>query len=351
MQLDFAAQFRAWVARCKDALGISHWEIKIHLLPVVANNPDALGATPDANLAYESAVIVIKDPRQGAHNDWKRTVLHELLHAASGGTLGTRPGSKERDDLERFVERQTRSLYRLLTAGDAPSLDAARICFRTAKTAREGGGQGMEQLIKMLMELAGDESFKALPPEALAKFQAVISAAAGLSGGEASPPSAPEGAALAVDPMADKEKSMDDKAYAMRVQALRAATERNMKAALADSEALAKNAFVARIGAELSLTPAQETKIKGMPVEQARAYVEGIKESGAAFRVNSASLRLGPADAPRGEQAEPSLAISELGETDESIKKMSPALLDMRRQMARENPSGWKLAVMRAGGN
>lgn len=209
----------------------------------------------------------------------------------------------------------------------------------------------MEQLIKMLMELAGDESFKALPPEALAKFQAVISAAAGLSGGEASPPSAPEGAALAVDPMADKEKSMDDKAYAMRVQALRAATERNMKAALADSEALAKNAFVARIGAELSLTPAQETKIKGMPVEQARAYVEGIKESGAAFRVNSASLRLGPADAPRGEQAEPSLAISELGETDESIKKMSPALLDMRRQMARENPSGWKLAVMRAGGN
>jgi hypothetical protein len=277
-------------------------------------------------------------------------VLHELIHIAMGGTLGTAPDSAERSTLETFVERQTRALYKLLTSDNGQAFDLARMCFRTAKTAREGGGQSMEQLIKMLMELAGDESFKALPPEALAKFQAVISAAAGLSG-EASPPSAPEGAALAVDPMADKEKGMDDKAYAMRLAALRADTEQSMRRAKADAEAFEKGAFVARIGAELALTPAQETKMKGMPVEQARAYIEGLKESGAALRVNSASLRLGPADAPRGKAEEQSLVIAELGETEESLKKMSPALLSMRRQMARENPTGWKLAVARSGGN
>lgn len=309
MPLDFASQFRAWVARCKDVLGISHWEIKIHFLPMVANNPDALGATPDANLAYESAVIVIKDPRQGAHADWKRTVLHELLHAASGGTLGTRPGSKERDDLERFVERQTRSLYRLLTAGDAPSLDVARICFRTAKTAREGGGNGMnEKLLAALLALAEDPDYQGASEGLKAKITALIMMAQG------GPASEPEGAALAVDPMADKEKGMDDKAYAMRVQALRAATERSLKAAAADAEALEKGAFVARIGAELSLTPAQETKIKGMPVEQARAYVEGIKGGGAALRVNSASLRLGPADEPMGAVDHSDLLVDDKGE-------------------------------------
>ncbi len=314
MPLDFAAQFRAWVARCKDALGISHWEIKIRLLPIVADNLNALGATPDANLAYESAVIVIKDPRDGSHRDWKRTVLHELLHAASGGTLGTRPGSKERDDLERFIERQTRSIYRLLIAGDAPSLDAARICFRTAKTAREGGGRSMNKaFLEALAALTKMPEFQQLSAEVQDGIFAVITAA-GMAGGEAAPVSEPEGAALAVDPTADKEKGMDDKGYAMRAQALREATERSLRAAKADAEALERGAFVARIGAELTLTPAQEAKIKTLSVEQARAYVEGLKESGAALRVNSASLRLGPADEPKGAADHADLLVDAKGE-------------------------------------
>lgn len=346
MPLDFASEFRSWVARCKEAMGIAHWEIKIYFLPIVANNPDALGATPDANLAYESAVIVIKDPRHGGHPDWKRTVLHELLHAASGGTLGTRQGSKERDDLERFIERQTRSLYRLLTAGDAPSLDAARMCFRVAKTAREGGGNSMEQLIKMIMELAGDEAFKALSPEAMAKLQAVVTAAAALGSGEAAPPSAPDGAALALDPAADPKDKKDD--FAMR----RAAIDASLKRAAADAAAIEKGAFMARLGHELQLTPEQEKKLAGMPVEHARIYADALKEAGAIKpNLQGVSLRQGPADSPRGEPQEQSLAIAELGETDESVKKLSPTMLEMRRQMARENPHGWKAAVMRAGGN
>lgn len=299
MPLDFASEFRSWVARCKEAMGIAHWEIKIYFLPIVANNPDALGATPDADLAYESAVIVIKDPRHGGHPDWKRTVLHELLHAASGGTLGTRQGSKERDDLERFIERQTRSLYRLLTAGDAPSLDAARMCFRMAKAAREGGGNSMEQLIKMIMELAGDEAFAALPPEAKAKFQAVVTAAAALGSGESAPPSAPEGAALALDPAADPKDKKDD--FAMR----RAAIDASLKRAAADAAAIEKGAFMARLGHELHLTPDQEKRIAAMPVDVARAYAEGLKDAGAVKpKPVGVSLRQGPADEPRSGPAD-----------------------------------------------
>ena len=331
MPLDFAAELREWVDRCKRALGIGHIEISMRLVPLIAGRESVLGATIYNN----------------NHTDWRRTVLHELIHIAMGGTLGTAPDSAERSTLETFVERQTRALYKLLTSDNGQAFDLARMCFRTAKTAREGGGQSMEQLIKMLMELAGDESFKALPPEALAKFQAVISAAAGLSG-EASPPSAPEGAALAVDPMADKEKGMgaDDKAYAMRVQALRAATERSLKAAAADAEALEKGAFVARIGAELTLTPAQETKIKGMPVEQARAYVEGIKESGAALRVNSASLRLGPADGPRGNAAEQPAHFEDLGEKPLS----GMALANRMAQIKQHGRDSVKKAIVASGG-
>lgn len=345
MPLDFAAQFSAWVARCKAALGISHLEIAMRLVPAIGGNQSALGATIDTDTTYETARVLIKDPSFGGHDDWRRTVLHELIHVAMGGTLGTPPESKARADLERFVERQTRALYRLLTAGDAPSLDAARICFRTAKTAREGGGHSMEQLIKMLMELAGDESFKALPPEALAKFQAVISAAAGLSG-EAAPPSAPEGAALAVDPMADKEKGMDDKAYALRVKAMREATEQSMRRAKADAEALERGAFVARIGAELALTPAQEAKIKGLSVDQARAYVEGLKENGAALRVNNASLRLGPADEPRNGATEQPAHFEELGEKPLS----GMALANRRAQIKQHGRDNVKKAIAAGGG-
>lgn len=313
MPLDFAAELREWVDRCKRALGIGHIEISMRLVPMIAGRESVLGATIDNNKTYETARVLLKDPRLGNHADWRRTVLHELIHIAMGGTLGTAPDSAERSTLETFVERQTRALYKLLTSDNGQAFDLARMCFRTAKTAREGGGHSMEQLIKMLMELAGDESFKALPPEALAKFQAVISAAAGLSG-EASPPSAPEGAALAVDPTADKEKGMDDKGYAMRAQALREATERSLRAAKADAEALERGAFVARIGAELTLTPAQEAKIKGLSVDQARAYVEGLKENGAALRVNGASLRLGPADEPRGAADHGDLLVDAKGE-------------------------------------
>lgn len=295
MPLDFASKFRGWVARCKAFLGIENKHILIRLVPTIANNPRALGATIDSDETYDTAHILIKDPRLGGHDDWPLTVLHELVHVSNGGTCGTRPGSEARANLERSTERMTRSIYALLCPGAAARDEDARICLRLDKTAREGGGKNMQKLIQMIMDLAGDEAFAALPPEAKAKFQAVLTEAAALGSGESAPPSAPEGAALAVDPMADPKDKKDD--FAMR----RAAIDASLKRAAADAAAIEKGAFMARLGHELQLTPEQEKKLAGMPVEHARIYADALKEAGAIKpNLQSVSLRQGPTDEPRG---------------------------------------------------
>ena len=199
--------------------------------------------------------------------------------------------------------------------------------------------------LEALAALTKMPEFQQLSAEVQDGIFAVITAA-GMAGGEAAPVSEPEGAALAVDPMADKEKGMDDKGYAMRAQALREATERSLRAAKADAEALEKGAFVARIGAELALTPAQEAKIKGLSVDQARAYVEGLKENGAALRVNNASLRLGPADEPRNGATEQPAHFEELGEKPLS----GMALANRRAQIKQHGRDNVKKAIAASGG-
>ena len=199
--------------------------------------------------------------------------------------------------------------------------------------------------LEALAALTKMPEFQQLSAEVQDGIFAVITAA-GMAGGEAAPVSEPEGAALAVDPTADKEKGMDDKGYAMRAQALREATERSLRAAKADAEALEKGAFVARIGAELALTPAQEAKIKGLSVDQARAYVEGLKENGAALRVNNASLRLGPADEPRNGATEQPAHFEELGEKPLS----GMALANRRAQIKQHGRDNVKKAIAAGGG-
>ena len=284
MPLDFASKFRGWVARCKAFLGIEKKHILIRLVPTIANNPRALGATIDSDETYDTAHILIKDPRLGGHDDWPLTVLHELVHVSNGGTCGTRPGSEARANLERSTERMTRSIYALLCPGAAARDEDARICLRLDKTAREGGGKGMdEQLLKELLALAEDPDYQAASEGLKAKIAKLIMMA---KGGEAVPPSAPEGAALAVDPMAEPKDKKDD--FAMR----RAAIDASLKRAAADAAAIEKGAFMARLGHELQLTPEQEKKLAGMPVEHARIYADALKEAGAIKpNLQSVSLR------------------------------------------------------------
>ena len=149
-----------------------------------------------------------------------------------------------------------------------------------------------EQLLKELLALAEDPDYQAASEGLKAKIAKLIMMA---KGGEAVPPSAPEGAALAVDPMAEPKDKKDD--FAMR----RAAIDASLKRAAADAAAIEKGAFMARLGHELQLTPEQEKKLAGMPVEHARIYADALKEAGAIKpNLQSVSLRQGPTDEPRG---------------------------------------------------
>lgn len=260
----------AWVERCKSFLRLGEYEVTVELDP----NLEQLGLCV-ADPTYQVANMWIRDPSAGDHGDWRRTVLHELVHVRMGGALGTEPGTEERSALERGVEMMTRVLYKMMMAG-APEralAGAASLCARTIETAREGNERSdqMEngaRIAEIAMQLGGME----LPEDAKPLVTELISLAAG-GGGEVVDPVVPEKDAppdpmMAADPEGEKmyRKILGDK----QVDAIKANAA---KIARAQTITLAR----AELGDRL--TPADEAEIAKMPPGEAAAYIKGLKRS------------------------------------------------------------------------
>jgi hypothetical protein len=255
----------AWVDRCKSALALAEYEITLSLVEGL----EALGLCV-ADATYQIADIAIRDPSDGSHPDWERTILHELVHVRMGGALGTAPGSEERSALERGVEMMTRVLYKMIKGGATQRAisNAARLCARTIATAREGneGRMNGARIAEIAMSLGGMD----LPEEAKALVTELIGLASGgepTSEGDELVPEKDPAAAIPSLP-ADQEKMyralMGDKNY----DTFRANAAQLMKA---------QQMQLARATLGAALTPHDENVINKLSPEAAAAYVQGLK--------------------------------------------------------------------------
>ena len=271
-------EIKSWMQRCVRILKLDEYEIALSLHPTLA----ALGECV-SDPVYQSAVITLRDPAMGNHPDWKRSLLHELIHVRMGGGLGTEPGSEERSALERGVEMMTRILHRMISSGvsDAAISRAAQGCARTLKTAREGTKRGNMDA-KRIIEIVSSLSAMAELPEEAKKLVGELAALA--VGGD-------EGAISTADPPM-KDAAAGDKAIGealpMERNALNRVAQLNAKT-LARAEASYKTELVKEARSKLgaACTPAFEAKLMASSPEIGEALLEGACSRGDAPKPNA----------------------------------------------------------------
>lgn len=262
----------SWFERCRRLLRLDEFEIELRLDPELP----VLG-TCVADPTYPTAYIDLLDPSSGAHPDWKRTLLHELIHVRNGGSLGTASGSEERAALERGVEMMTRILYGLIE-GDASERRIALtvdMCARTVEAAREGNGMAMDpgKLMDIGASLGALKAREDIPEDVKAeldKLQAALAEAVGAAPpAEETEPVIPDvekpdtsTAAIGKNEAAFR-AAMGDKAF----EELKAEGERASRALLIQTAR-------AKLGA--ALTPAHEKIIMSRSLNEGRAFVEGL---------------------------------------------------------------------------
>jgi len=283
-------EVKRWIARCASFLRLGEYEIEVALDP----NLEPLGSTV-CDPTYQMASVILRDPATGAHSDWRRTALHELIHVRMGGSLGTDEGTEERSALERGVEMMTRILYNLIERGadDATLARVARGCARTIETARAAERNGVmgngARIAEIAMALGGME----LPDEAKALVQELIGLASG-DGGEPEPMSAEP--MDGTDPLAACTPD-EQKAYMALPAAARKAIGESTRNALRDTEAAERAALLKRIDVEYpGIKPVRREALRVMRPGLARIAVQWYGH--------------GQADAPKGSGKDTKVEIS-----------------------------------------
>lgn len=309
----------AWLDRCKAALRLGEYEITFSLVPEMAD----LGAA-FVDPVYQRADIVIRDPSDGSHPDWKKSLLHEAVHVRNGGALGTAPGSEERAALERGVEMMTRIIYPWIEAGTYRTrIDGiARLCARTVETARMGvhrSDMNGARIAEIALALGGMD----LPEEAKALVTELIGLAAG--GGDDAGIDPPMKEDPKPDPMMamapDEEKAFRKAVGDKTVDALRLNAAKILTA---------QTITLARTALGPLLTPADEKEIEGMTHAEGAAYLKGLRR---ASRKASGAPGHRPAAEPPipDKEADPSTFLR----VGEDPKKVPIELLEVRRALAR----------------
>lgn len=190
MREQVLAYMYRWIAILR--LG-DEWEFELKLTP----NLEDLGFTR-ADPRYGKAEVSLRDPSDGSHTDWRRTVIHELLHVRI--PISAPAESPLCSVIEHSVEVLARILFRMDSSGaDSGSMfRQAHAWARTIKTARVGKRTDMGNA-KRAMEIMVALATMKVPEEAMTLITELAGFAVDDSGEEPSDPMA--AAATKQDPM------------------------------------------------------------------------------------------------------------------------------------------------------
>lgn len=276
MREQILAYMRRWIGILR--LG-DEWEIGLKVDPALA----PLGYTK-ADPRYGVAVVSIRDPAGGQNPDWRRTVIHELLHVRI--PIAAPVNSELCNTLEHSVEMLARVLFKMDSGGadTGAMFRRAHAWARTITTARVGARMSRMGNGKRAMEIVAEAAKMGLKDEAMALITELAGFAvddAGTDDGSVDPMAASDPAK--VDPMlaTDPAKATDAMMRTILGDGYKAFRENVLLGAkLAADNARAGVIAMARRelgdGAD-RLTPEDEASLLKRTPSEAAIWLEGRK--------------------------------------------------------------------------
>lgn len=328
MREQILAYMRRWIGILR--LG-DEWEITLKLDPALKD----LGRT-EADPAYGRARVELLDPARAAHPDWKRTLIHELLHVRI--PLAAPPGTALCGVIEHSVEMLARILYQMDSTGVAPDVmfRKAHAWARTITTARVGARMSRMGNGKRAMEIIALLAAMKLPEEAMTLVTELGGFAVDDGGGTgtATDPMLVSDPAKGGDPMLTADPGKNAAAMARAILGPDGFKSYQANLILGASMAAenARAGVIAMARRELgdgadALKPEQEGELLKMTPSEAAAALRFAKSRKAAPTSMARADDIRP---PNPDTGAPLLAPGE------DAAKMHPAILEARASQARQ---------------